>query len=185
MYKQIINNLKPGLDRAINYLKEEFSSLQAGRANPSLVEDIIVECYDQKMPLKQVASIQMPEPRVIIIRPWDKEIIKNIELSIKNSKLGLNPSLDSDIIRLNIPSLNEERRKELTKIISEKAEEAKISIRRQREDAWREIQDLEKEKQILEDDKFRAKDELQKIIDEYNGKIDAMKKKKEGEIMTV
>ncbi len=185
MYKEIIDKIRPSLDRTISYLKEEFIGLQVGRATPALLEDLEVECYGQPTPLKQLANIQIPEPRTIVIRPWDKTIIKNIEQAISKSKLGLSPVVDEDVVRLKIPALSEERRRELAKIINEKTEECRISIRRQREDAWREIQDMEQRKEIREDDKFRAKDELQKMIDEYNDKIEEMKKKKEKEIMTV
>ncbi len=185
MYKEIINKIKPGLEKTINYLKEEMATLQAGRATPSLLENLEIEAYDQKMPLKQLAAIQSPEPRLIIVRPWDKSIIPIIEKAISQSKLGLSPVVDDDSIRLQIPPLSEERRKELAKILQEKVEECRISIRRQREEAWRQIQDLEQGKEITEDDKFRGKDELQKIVDEYNQKIDEMKKKKEEEIMTI
>ncbi len=185
MYKEIIDKIKPSLERTINYLKEEMAGLQAGRATPSLLENLEVEVYDQKMPLKQLAAIQSPEPRLMIVRPWDKNIIPTIEKAIGQSKLGLSPVVDNDSIRLQIPPLSEERRKELTKILHEKVEECRVSVRRQREEAWRQIQDLEQRKEITEDDKFRGKDELQKIVDEYNQKIDEMKKKKEGEIMTV
>ncbi len=185
MYKEIINKIKPQLDKTVEYLKNELTGLQVGRATPSLLENLEVEAYEQKMPLKDLAAIQTPEPRVIVIRPWDKEIIKKIESAVRNSNLKLSPIVDDDVIRLTIPPLSEERRKEIAKILQEKVEECRISIRRNREDVWREIQSLEQAKEISEDDKFKAKDELQKIIDEYNKKVEDMRKKKEEEIMTV
>ncbi len=185
MYKEIIDKIKPNLDRTVEYLKGELSGLQVGRANPGLVEDLEVECYNQKMPLKQLASIQAPEPRSILIQPWDKSIIKDIEKAISNSKLGLSPVVEEDFIRLKIPPLSEERRRELTKIIQEKLEECRVSVRRQREEVWRQIQDLEKEGKIPEDDKFKAKDELQKVINDYNRQIEEISKRKEEEIMKV
>jgi len=185
MYKEIINRLKPNFNRTIEYLRGELAGLQAGRATPSLIEDLEVECYNQKMPLKQLAAIQTPEPRTILIRPWDKSILKDIERAIIQSKLGISPIIEEEFIRLKIPPLSEERRKELTKILQEKLEECRISVRRQREEVWREIQNLEQQGKISEDDKFRAKDEIQKIIDEYNKKIEEMGKKKEEEIMKV
>ncbi len=185
MYKEIINKLKPNFDRTIEYLRSELAGLQVGRATPSLIEDLEVECYDQKMPLKQLAAIQAPEPRTILIRPWDKNILKDIEKAINQSKLGLSPVIEEEFIRLKIPPLSEERRKELTKILQEKLEECRISVRRQREEVWREIQDLEQAGKISEDDKFRAKDELQKVIDDYNEKIEEMGKNKEKEIMGI
>ena len=137
------------------------------------------------MPLKQLATIQTPEPRSIIVRPWDKSIIQDIEKSIGKSKLGLSPIVEEDFIRLSVPPLSEERRKEIVKILQEKVEECRISIRRHREDVWKEVQTMEQNKEISEDDKFKAKDELQKVIDEYNEKVEEMRKKKEDEIMKV
>ncbi len=137
------------------------------------------------MPLKQLATIQTPEPRSIVIHPWDKNVIKNIEKAISQSKLGLAPVTDEEFIRLKVPPLTEERRRELVKILQEKVEECRVSIRRQREEIWKEIQDLEKEKEISEDDKFKAKDELQKVVDEYNSKLEEIKERKEEEITKV
>jgi ribosome recycling factor len=185
MDQELIDKLKPHLNKTIDYLKSELAGLQVGRASPSLIEDLEVECYSQRMPLKQLATIQTPEPRLIIIQPWDKSILKNIERAIAQSKLGLSPIIEEEFIRLKIPPLSEERRRELTKILQEKLEECRISVRRQREEVWREVQDLEQEGKISEDDKFRAKDELQKLIDEHNEKIEEMGEKKKEEIMKV
>jgi ribosome recycling factor len=185
MYKQIIDKIKPSLDKTLEYLKSELANLQVGRASPSLVEDLEVECYGSKMPLKQLAAIHTPEPRQIVIQPWDKNTLKEIEQAISRSKLSLVPIVDNEMIRLNIPPLNEERRQELVKILREKLEECRISIRRQREEVWKEIQVLEREGKITEDDKFKAKDELQEVIDEYNEKIEEIGKKKEEEIMKI
>lgn len=185
MYKEIIKKLKPNLDKTFEYLKSEMAALQVGRATPSLIENLTVDCYGQQLPIKQLGAIQTPEPRLIIIRPWDKAVLGDIERAIKQSSLGITPMMDEESIRLNIPPLSEERRRELVKILQEQVEESRISVRRQREDVWREIQDLEKAKEISEDDKFRAKDEIQKIVDEYNKKIEELKKQKEDEIMTV
>ena len=185
MYKKLIENLKIDFNKTIEYLKSELGSLQVGRANPSLIENIKVNCYNQELPIKQLAAINAPEPRSIIIKPWDKEIIRNIELAIRDSKLGLNPVTEEEFIRVNIPALNEERRKELAKIVQEKTEECRISVRRGRGDVWDQIQAMEQAKEISEDEKFKAKDELQKVVDEYNKKIEDISKKKEEEIMTI
>ncbi len=185
MYKEITEKIKPQLDKTIDYLRGELNSLQVGRATPSLLESLEVEAYEQKMPLRDLAAIQTPEPRTITVRPWDKSIIRNIEWAVRKSKLGLSPIVEGDSIRLKIPALSEERRKELIKILNEKVEECRISIRRNREEVWRQIQALEQSKEITEDDKFKAKDELQKTIDDYNKKIEEIKNKKEKEIMTV
>ena len=185
MYKELINKIKPNLNKTIDYLKSELASLQVGRATPSLLENLEVDCYNQKMPLKQLATIQTPEPRSIIVRPWDKSIIQNVEKAIGKSKLGLSPIVEEDFIRLSVPPLSEERRKEIVKILQEKVEECRISIRRHREDVWKEVQTMEQNKEISEDDKFKAKDELQKVIDEYNEKVEEIRKKKQEEIMKV
>lgn len=185
MYKKSIDKIKPKFEKTIDYLKNELLGLQAGRATPNLVENLEINAYGQKMLLKELAAIQVPEPRLITIRPWDREIITNIVAAIRDSKIGISPVTEEDFIRLNFPPLSEERRKELVKIVHEKIEECRISVRRSREEVWREIQEMERNKEITEDDKYRAKDELQKVIDEYNKKIDEIKKKKEEEIMTV
>ena len=185
MYKKLIDNLKIDFNKTIEYLKGELGSLQAGRATPSLIENLKVDCYDQELPINQLAAISAPEPRLIIIKPWDKEIIKSIESTIRDSKLGLNPVAEEEFIRVNLPALNEERRKELVKIVQEKTEECRISVRRNRENVWKEIQAMEQAKEISEDEKFKAKDELQKVVDEYNGKIEEVSKSKEEEIMTI
>ena len=127
----------------------------------------------------------MPEPRQIVISPWDKGALTQIEAAIRESDLGLNPVNDGSVIRIMLPALTEERRRELVKTLNARAEEARISIRTTREDVWKEIQEAEKEGLIGEDDKFRGKDELQKVVDEYNAKLESVREKKEGEIMTV
>lgn len=177
--------IKKDLDKTIDYLKQEFASLQASRATPSLLDGIEVSCYNQVFPLNQLASIQVSEARTILIKPWDAGIIKQIEDAIRQSNLDLSPVVDGEVIRLTLPSLTEEKRKELVKIVQEKAEEARISIRRQREELWQEIQDMEKNKEISEDDKFKAKDRLQKNIDEYNKKVEEMRKRKEEDLMQI
>jgi ribosome recycling factor len=184
MYKKIIDDLKPELEKTTTHLKEDLTKVKTSRATPAMVEDIEIECYNQKFPLKQVASINAPQSRLLIIQPWDKAILQDIERGIRN-KSGFSPIADGDVIRINIPALNEEQRKEYCKIISDRSEEAKISVRLHREKIWKQIQDMEKSGEIREDDKFRAKDDLQKVIDDCNKKIDEMKKNKESEVMTV
>lgn len=185
MYQALINQAKPSLDKTIEYLRTGLASLQVGRATSALIEDLEVDAYDQKTPLKQLAAIQVSDPRMIMVRPWDKTIIRNIEWAIRQSKLGLSPVVEEDFIKLKIPALSEERRKELAKILHEKLEECRISIRRQRGEIWEKIQTMEQSKEITEDDKFKAKDKLQELVDDYNKKIEEIGKKKEEEIMTV
>lgn len=184
MYKQLLDNLKSDLEKTIQFLKSELIKIKTGRATPAMVEDIEIDCYNQKFPIKQLASITIPQQRLITIQPWDKTILKDIEKGIR-SKSGFSPVVDGELIRINIPILAEDQRKEYCKIITDKAEEARISIRLHRERVWKGIQEMEKRGEIREDDKFRAKDELQKLVDDYNNKIDDLKKNKEQEIMTI
>lgn len=184
MYKEIIQKIKPELDKVITFLERELLKLRTSRASPALVEDVVVECFNQKFPLKQLAAISIPEPRQILIQPWDKSYIEGIVKALSETGVGANPIVDRDVIRINLPSLSGEYRNELIRLLSEKQEEARKTIRRWREEAWDEIQADFKEGKVREDDKFRAKDELQKLVDEYNEKIEEMgdRKKKEMEI---
>lgn len=185
MYQELLKNLKSDLDQVVAHFKSEVATLRTGRATPALVENIEVECYDTRMPLKQAAAIHVPEARTIVIQPWDKSIIKDIEKAIIGFRSGLNPVVDGDAIRINIPPLNEERRRELVKILNQNLEEARISVRQHRDEVWKKIQELEREGKIREDDKFRGKDELQKTVDQYNGKIEEVGEVKKKEIMTI
>lgn len=185
MYKELINQRKNDFEKAMEHFKEELGKLRTGRASASLVENLLVDYYGAKSPLKQVASITIPEPRTITIAPWDKDNLVNIEKAIRESQLNLNPMNDGQVVRINIPPLNEERRKELVKILNQKAEESKVSVRKIREEIWDEIQDLVKSGKMGEDGKFSGKDELQKVIDEQNAKIEELRNKKEEEIMKV
>lgn len=185
MLEQIISNSKPAMEKAVERLKEETAKLRTGRANPSMVEDLLVEYYGAKSLLKQVASINVPEPRLIVIQPWDKGSLVYIEKAVNEAQLGLNPVNDGQVVRIAIPPLNEERRQELAKTLGKYAEEAKVGVRQAREAAWDEVQDLVKNGKLGEDDKFRGKDMLQKNVDEYNGKIEEIREKKEKEIMEI
>lgn len=181
MHKEIINKIKPEMDKVIAFLERELAKLRTGRASPSLVEDLVVDCFGQKFPLKQLAAISCPGPKQILIQPWDKSYIKGI-VSALDKRGGGAPIVDKDAVRINLPPLTEEFRKDLLKVVSEKQEESRKTIRRWREEAWNEIQSKSREGEIREDDKFRAKDELQKLIDEYNGKIEEMGEKKKREL---
>ncbi|HBP01085.1 MAG TPA: ribosome recycling factor [Candidatus Moranbacteria bacterium] len=185
MYESLISGKRADLEKAMEHFKFELGKLRTGRANPSLVEDVMVDYYGSRTPLKQIAAINTPEPRQITIQPWDRGAISAIEGAIRESDLGINPVNDGILIRLSIPSLTEERRRDLVKVLNGKAEEGRIAVRNIREDAWKEIQDLEKKGDISEDDKFRAKEKLQVLIDEYNKKIEEIREKKEIDIMTV
>ncbi|MDO8600829.1 MAG: ribosome recycling factor [bacterium] len=177
--------LKQTLEKIFEHLKQEMSGLRTGRASPALVEDLEVDYYGAKTVLKALASISSPEPKQIFIQPWDKNAMEPIQKAIQSSSLGLNPIADRDGIRLTIPALTEERRKDLTKLLGKHLEEARIQVRREREDALKEIDALEKAKKISEDEKFRQKSEVQKQIDDMNKKIEELGETKEHEIMSV
>lgn len=182
MYKEIINRIKPELDKTIAFLNGELAKIRTSRANPSLVEDVIVDCFGQKFPLKQLASISIPEPKQILIQPWDKSYIEGIVAALSRTGIGASPIVDREAIRINLPNLNEEYRKNLIHLLSEKQEESRKTLRHWREEVWKEIQEKAKTGEIREDDKFRAKDELQKLIDDYNSKITDLGERKKKEI---
>ena len=185
MYQDIIDSTKKECENALDYLKKELAALRTGRASRALVENLRVDYYNTKTPLFQLASISTPEPNLITIQPYDKDSIKDIEKAISNSNLGITPDVKGDIIRVVIPPLSEERRKELVSVLNQKLEEVKISIRNHREQAWKKIKEQEAEGKITEDEKYRAKDELDKLAREYDEKINDIGRKKEKEIMTV
>lgn len=182
MYKEIIKKIIPELDKAISFLEGEFSKIRTGRASPALVENIVVDCFGAKFPLKQLAAISSPEPKQVVIQPWDKSYIEGIEKALSASSLGVSPVVDKDVIRITLPALSEDYRKNLLKILAEKQEDVRKTVRHWREKCWHEIQEAEKAGEIREDDKFKAKDELQELVDEYNEKIDKLGEKKEKEI---
>lgn len=185
MYNDIIGKKKIDFENSIEHFKEELSKLRTGRANAGLVENLLVEYYGSRTPLKQIASINIPEPRTIAIQPWDKGAMLPIESAIRESDLGLNPNNDGIIIRINLPMLTEERRRDLVKVLNQKAEETRISIRAIREEVWKDIQKAEDDGGMSEDDKFKGKEKLQEVVDEFNKKIEEIRIKKETEIMTV
>lgn len=181
-YKEIIQKIKPEMDKVIEHFVVQLKKIRADRATPSLVEDIVVDCFDQRLPLKQLAAISCPEQRQILIQPWDKTYLKNILNALQKAESELSPMVEGDSIRIILPPLTEEYRNSLLKILSGKKEEARVSLKRIREEAWKEIQEKLQKGEITEDEKFRGKDELQKIIDEYNEKVEEMIKKRENEI---
>ncbi|MBI5221296.1 MAG: ribosome recycling factor [Candidatus Magasanikbacteria bacterium] len=181
-YKEIIQKIKPELEKTISFLEKELTKIRTGRASPSLVEDVVVDCFGEKFPLKQLAAISSPEPKQIVIQPWDKSYIESIEKALSYSSLGVAPIVDKDLIRISLPPLSEEYRKNLLRILSEKQEETRRTIRRWREEVWDDIQEKFKEGEIREDDKFRAKDELQELVDEYHKKIEEIGERKKKEI---
>ena len=184
MYKELIAQKKKDFDAAFEFARTEAASIRTGRAHGSMVEDIPVEYMGSQLKIKELGAITIPEPRMIQIQPWDKGALAAIETGIKNSSLGLNPIVDGTSVRLMIPSLTEERRREYTKLLGQKMEEARIRVRQVREDILKKVQAAVKEKTAREDDLRNAKDEVQKIIDDFNKRLDELSKKKEQEIMT-
>jgi ribosome recycling factor len=181
-YEKIIEATKPEMEKTIEYLLKELKKIRADRATPSLVEDIVIDCFNQRLPLKQIAAISCPEQRQILIQPWDRNYIKDILIAVQKTEAGLSPMIEGNSIRIILPPLTEEYRKSLVKILSSKKEDARVSLKRVREEKWKEIQEGFQEGEIREDDKFKAKDELQNLVDEYNKKIDEIVKKREEEI---
>lgn len=176
---------KQEFDKTLEYFQEELSKLRTGRANPAILEDIKVDYYGTPTPIKQVGSVSVPEARQLLIQPWDKNALAPIEKAIRDSDLGLAPVNEGDKIRISLPELTEERRRELTKVVGKLAEEARIRIRNVREEIWKGIKQQEEAGGITEDDKFRMKEELDEVIEEYNKKIKDLAERKEQEIMTV
>lgn len=164
------------------WLKKELVSLRTGRATPALVDGIIVDSYGSKVPLKHTAVINIEDAKTIRITPWDHSLLKSIEHAIVSSNLGVQPIADKDSIRVTMPALTEERRKSLVKLLFEKLEEAKISLRQTRDEVWYDIQEKERSGEIPEDDKFRFKDELQEIVDGVVKELGETTKRKEEEI---
>ncbi len=173
------------MQKSVETLKEEFTSIRAGRANPHILDKIKVEYYGQMTPLQQVANISAPEPRVIQIQPWESSLIKEIEKAIMVSDLGLNPNNDGKVIRLHFPELTEERRKDLVKDIKKKGENAKVAVRNVRRDGNDALKKQNKASEISEDDLKQLEDKMQKLTDKYVNEIDRAIDEKSKEILTV
>ena len=185
MYRQVIDTAVEKMGKTNSVYQEELRSIRAGRANPQLLERITVDYYGVQTPLTQMGNITAPEPRMLVINLWDQKSIPLVEKAILKSDLGLNPSNDGKIIRLVIPELNEERRKELTKLVRKSAEEAKVAIRSIRRDAVEQVKKMKKNSEITEDDQKKAEDAIQKLTDANIKDIDKITADKEKEIMDV
>lgn len=185
MHEEIKKRLRARMDKTVENLKDEFKKIRSGRANASLVEGLIVEYYGNRLPLKQLASISVPEPRLIVVQPWDKGALPDIEKAFHKSDLMLNPNNDGKVIRINIPPLTEERRIELVKIAKGKVEEGRVATRNIRRDGNDEVKEAEKLGHISEDDSKKSLDEIQKITNEYIEKLNKLLEVKEAEIMEV
>jgi len=182
-YQDLIKQKRGDFDAAFERARSEVASIRTGRANASLVEDIPVDYLGSRLKVKELATITSPEPRTLLIQPWDKQAIPLIEKAIRDNAHGVNPASDSQGVRVTLPALSEERRKEFIKILHQKVEEGRIKVRQIREDVLKKVQAEVKAKTAREDDLRRSKDDLQKIIDDLNRKFDEMIKKKEQELM--
>ena len=185
MIQELLKDADKRMKKAVEVLKGEFAGLRTGRASTVLVEDIKVDYYGTPVTIKQIAQIAVPEPTQITSQPWDTSVIPNIAKAIRESDLGVQPQRDGNIIRINLPPLTEERRRELVKKAGKLAEQARIAIRNVRHEVMKELDKLKKEGGFSEDDIKRAKEELQKITDKFTKKVDELLSKKEEEILTV
>lgn len=185
MKLEVHEKLAEKMEKTIAVLKDELLTIRAGRANPNILDRIMVDYYGTMTPIKQMAGVSAPEPRTIMVQPWDKSALKSIEKAILASDLGLNPTNDGAVIRINIPQLTEERRKELIKLVSKTGENAKVAIRNERREANDAVKKLEKSSELTEDDSKKAQDEIQKMTDEHIKMIDEIVAKKEKDIMEV
>ncbi|HTL39565.1 MAG TPA: ribosome recycling factor [Methylomirabilota bacterium] len=181
----LITKKEAEFQKNIEHLKSELSSLRTGRANASLVEHLEVESYGVKTPILHLAQITVPEPRMIAIQPYDKGMLKEIEKAVQTSNLGINPINDGNYIRLVIPQMTEERRKEVVKMVAQISERSRVGVRNIREEIWKEIQKQEKDGKLSEDEKISGKEELQKVVDKYNEEIKKIAEAKEKEVMTI
>ena len=180
-----IDDIERRMDGALNSLKTDFASLRTGRASASMLDPITVEAYGQQTPINQVGTINVPEPRMVTVNVWDKSMVAAVDKAIRTSGLGINPVVDGTILRLPIPELNEERRRELTKVAGQYAENARVAVRNVRRDGMDSLKKMEKDGDISEDEHRSLTDEVQKLTDVYVSKVDDALKTKEAEIMQV
>mgnify|MGYP006104731421 FL=1 len=180
-----VENAKERMNAAVDAMRREFATVRTGKATPALLDTVRVDAYGSKMPLNQVATVSTPEPSLLMIQPFDKSILPDVERAIMTADLGLNPSNDGNVIRIPIPPLNEERRKEFVKVLHKMAEDGRISVRHARRIVRDEIHALVKEHDLGEDEGRRLEDALEKITHEFAGKIDEMLKHKEAEVMAI
>lgn len=185
MTSKVIMEMAEKMEKSLDAFKQELTKIRTGRASLSLLDGIKVEAYGSSMPLNQVATLTIPESRQIVIQPWDPQVISAIEKAILKSELGLTPVNDGKVIRINIPQLTEERRRELVKIVKKITEEYRVAVRNHRRDAIDSLKKQKKNKEISEDDQFKLQDEAQKETDNYIAKIDEVASEKENEVMEV
>lgn len=180
-----LQKAKQRMDSALESLRREFAGVRTGKASPQLLDTVRVEAYGSKVPLNQVGTVAAPEPRMLTVQPWDRALIKDVERALRESDLGLNPSNDGQIIRIPIPPLTEERRKEYVRMLHKLAEEGRVAIRQARKDANDEVKARQKKEGLSEDDVRREEKDVQKLTDDFIGKVEQMLKQKEAEVMEV
>ncbi len=185
MPHEVIKHTEQSMEKSIESLKHELMGIRTGKANPGLLEGIRVTYYGQTVPLKQVANIAVPEPRLITVHPWEKSLVPEIEKAIRSSGLGLNPLIEGLVIRLPIPPLTEERRRELVKVVKKYGEEARVAVRNVRRDSNERFKKLEKDRKISEDELHTRQEEVQKMTDKFIKQVDEVIEGKEKEIMEV
>lgn len=183
MLEKLYKELGAGMTKSVEVLEGEFARIRTSRANPAILDGVKVDCYGTVTPLKQVASISVPEPRQLVIQPWDRSILPDVEKAIHKAELGLNPQVEANLIRVQIPPLTEERRKELAKLCGKLTEDARIAVRNLRRDANEQVKKLEKDKEISEDDAKTGTKKVQELTDEYIARLDKLLKQKETEIL--
>jgi len=185
MLEKLSNETTSHMDKAIEHLHHELATIRTGKANAALLDSIQVEYFGQKVPLRQVANVAVPDPRLITVQPWDKTVVPEVEKAIMASELGLNPQSDGTLIRLPVPALTEERRKDLVKVVRRMGEEAKVALRNVRRHANDELKKLEKSHEISEDNMHTKQDEIQKLTDDHVKNVDKTIEAKEKEIMEI
>ena len=183
--QEVMSETDTRMQKSVEALRKELNSIRTGRATPALVENLMVDYYGVPTPLVQMASISVPEARVLMIQPWDKQSLKDVEKGILRSDLGLVPNNDGNAIRISIPLLTEERRRELVKLVGRNIEDAHVSARNIRRDSLENLRDMEKNKEISQDDGKRAQEQLQRITDSHIAQMDDLRQEKEAEVMEV
>ena len=180
-----LDKAKQRMESALDSLRREFGAVRTGKASPALLDTVRVEAYGSRVPLNQVGTVSAPEPRMLTVQPWDRGLMKDIERALRESDLGLNPSNDGQIIRIPIPALTEERRKEYVRLLHKLSEEGRVAVRQARKDANDELKGRQKKEGLSEDDIRREEKEVQKLTDQYIAKVEEMVKHKEAEVMEV
>jgi len=185
MIDEVLSELKQGIEKAKEALRRELGKLRTGRAHPGMLETLRVDYYGQSTPISQMATVNVPEPRMLTVKPWDKSQVQAVEKAIRESNLGLNPQVDSELIRIPIPALSEERRKELVKVAKKHGEECKVAVRKARHDALDMLNEIEKDGGASKDDVERAKKKAEEVVSESGTAVDGIVQAKEKEILAI